>query len=398
MKTSLHFMLPLLFACSAWAQPVTVYDLTVDPDSPNKKVTVTYRLAETASGYADVEVGISSNAGETWSVPAQTFYPGSDVGAGIPANGTARQFVWDARADWNEQYSTQMIVRVTATQQELGSRIYLTVGNDVYRLNTDGSGFALVASGASGTQFIFADMANSKLYMPRWGSGSQVMVFDTLTEGNVQTLFSGPGSDGGQGIAYDPATSNYFVGLYYNGLYVMNPFDGRGWCQLVSSTDLSPTYGLTGQIALDTNNRHVYFRTSYNGWCDQCRSIWRVGYDGAGLTQLVPANGGGALAVDVTGGHIYFSDEPGDGTIKRANLDGSGVVTLATLPSPYSYCSAIELDVPAGKMYISAYEEPNADRKRAVVRLNLDGSGHEVLKGAVPGLEGGFMALFKYLE
>mgnify|MGYP001282352172 FL=1 len=44
----------LLSGMAVQAGPVAVYDVGVVPDSPNKKVTVTYRLAETNTGVANV--------------------------------------------------------------------------------------------------------------------------------------------------------------------------------------------------------------------------------------------------------------------------------------------------------------------------------------------------------
>ncbi len=79
-KLSLGVALLLSIAGFVWAQSVTVYDVGVEPDSPSKKVTVSYRLAETNAGVANVGVEISSDAGSTWTVPADTFYPGSDIG------------------------------------------------------------------------------------------------------------------------------------------------------------------------------------------------------------------------------------------------------------------------------------------------------------------------------
>lgn len=174
------------------------------------------------------------------------------------------------------------------------------------------------------------------------------------------------------------------MGLYYDGVYAMDMNSPGTWTQLVDSAALYPTHGERGQLQIDPVNRHIYFRTPYNGECGECRYIWRVGFDGSGLTKIIPANGGDGLALDLANQKMYFSDRlssgiPGNGTIKRANLDGSSPETLFTLPEPYSFCRSIHLDVDSKKMYLSFYREDTVYRDRAIARANMDGSGFEIL-------------------
>ena len=44
---------------------------------------------------------------------------------------------------------------------------------------------------------------------------------------------------------------------------------------------------------------------------------------------------------------------PVDYTVKRANLDGSAVETLLTIPAPYRLCYSMALDVEHQKMYLN---------------------------------------------
>ncbi len=370
----------LLSGMAVQAGPVAVYDVGVVPDSPNKKVTVTYRLAETNTGVANVGVDISSDAGETWAVPANTYYPGSDVGPGIPADGTLRQIVWDARADWNNQYSTQMLVRINATAEEAQGGIYYVSSTKLYRMNLDGSANTLLYDGLPKSCFMTADEAHNRLLFSTWFSGSAVWTCNVLTGGFASQLLVGPGYSGGQGIAYDPATSTVFAGLYYNGLYAYNEGSAQGWQRIVSAAQLSPMIGQRGQIEVDPAHRHVYFRSAYNGTCDACRWIWRVDYNGSNLTQIIQANGGDAMSLDLVNGKIYFTDEPGNSTIYRCNLDGSGRETVMTVPAPYMFCIALKLDVANNKMYLCLINDDTTWEYRAVSRANLDGSGYEVLQ------------------
>jgi hypothetical protein len=81
------------------------------------------------------------------------------------------------------------------------------------------------------------------------------------------------------------------------------------------------------------------------------------------------------MALDVPSGKIYFGDI-GDGTIRRANLDGSGAEILLTAPHD---TSGIALDLAGGKIYWTEYTSGN------IGRANLDGSGLEII---VAGLNG----------
>ncbi len=192
-------------------------------------------------------------------------------------------------------------------------------------------------------------------------------------------MFSDGPVDGGGGAAIDPVGRRMYVNEGYDGVYEMDIDAPGAWTQLVNSDELYPEQGSRGQVQVDPRTRHVYFRTFYYGICDNCRHIWRVGFDGNGLTRIIPANGGDALAVNLTEGKIYFSDVPGEGTIKRANLDGSNPETLLNVPEPYGTASSIHLDVDNGKVYLNLYDEHTIYRDRAIARMNMDGSEFEIL-------------------
>src|SRR5439155_1668930 len=66
---------------------------------------------------------------------------------------------------------------------------------------------------------------------------------------------------------------------------------------------------------------------------------------------------------------MYWNEFLQDGSILRANLDGTG---LTTLVSGVNNPSSLTLDVPGGKIYLS-------DRTGVISRYNLDGSGRETI-------------------
>jgi len=156
--------------------------------------------------------------------------------------------------------------------------------------------------------------------------------------------------------------------------------DGSHWVQLVTASSLSPLIGQRGQLQIDPVNRQVYFRTAYNGDCGLCRYIYRVDFDGGNLTRIIQANGGDALALDLYGGKMYFSDEPGNYTVKRANLDGTMVETVMSISAPYRFCKFIVLNNGDAKMYLSLVSDVEGGyRGRAIARANMDGTRFEIL-------------------
>ena len=93
---------------------------------------------------------------------------------------------------------------------------------------------------------------------------------------------------------------------------------------------------------------------------------------------LVASAGQGpdGVAVDVAGGHIYWTGmgvpAANDGFIMRSNLDGTNVKTLVPAGGTYTP-KQIKLDLAGGKMYWSDREGMR------VMRANLDGSSIETL-------------------
>jgi hypothetical protein len=93
---------------------------------------------------------------------------------------------------------------------------------------------------------------------------------------------------------------------------------------------------------------------------------------------LVKSAGEGpdGIAVDVAGGHIYWTGmgvpAANDGFVMRSDLDGTNVVTLVPAGGTFTP-KQMKLDVAGGKIYWSDREGMR------VMRANLDGSGIEAL-------------------
>jgi hypothetical protein len=376
-KLCLAGLLSLVSVGVVLAEPVSVYDVSVTPDSPNKKVTVQYRLGESVDRFASVGVNISSNAGESWSVPANTFYPGSDVGSGVAADGSLRTLVWDARADWNNSFSTQMIMRLEATASVLQSQIYFTAGNNLYRMNLDGSAPTVLASGVNGVRALIADPASQMIYMVKWDTGTKVYFYDVAQGGTIGVI-GGTGS-GGQGVAYDPATGHFFCALYYGGLYSLANRGTETWQRIVSPTQLSPLVGIRGNIFCLPSRQQVYFRGSYNGYIEGGTGIWRVNYNGTGLTRLMDGGAHNALALDQAHERMYFSEGQGGEIIKRSSFDGTNVETIYTLNGSYICCTAMSYDDANDKIYMYLLKNAGDSTAVAIARVNSNGTAFEIL-------------------
>src|SRR5262249_32255659 len=117
---------------------------------------------------------------------------------------------------------------------------------------------------------------------------------------------------------------------------------------------LGLVFGGAGQA----RSKFMYFTDSGSG------DIRRANLDGTGLMTLVGGQAGpGGIALDLAGGLIYWTNDGGD--IRRANLDGSGQTILVSgLNRPQS----MALDLAGGLMYWTNFGNGE------IWRAKLDGS------------------------
>ncbi|MBM3860586.1 MAG: formylglycine-generating enzyme family protein [Verrucomicrobia bacterium] len=120
------------------ADPV-VSNVRAAQRSGTKLVDIWYDLSHAQSKTCTVTVAVSTNNGATFDLPAGSF-SGNGFGAGI-APGSNRQIVWNAGADWNGQFSSQVRFRITA-DDVTGSMALIPAGSfamgDTF---TEGSSF-----------------------------------------------------------------------------------------------------------------------------------------------------------------------------------------------------------------------------------------------------------------
>ena len=101
----------LIFAvCDIFANPL-VSNIAVSQRENTKLVDISYDVSFAGGDMVDISCDVSTNAGVSYDVPASSF--SGDYGAGV-STGIDRIIVWNAGVDWNENYSEQMRVRITA--------------------------------------------------------------------------------------------------------------------------------------------------------------------------------------------------------------------------------------------------------------------------------------------
>ena len=134
--------------------------------------------------------------------------------------------------------------------------------------------------------------------------------------------------------------------------------------------------GLAGVLAGRPNLRGVAVDAEHGKlyWLEAGpNAIWRANLDGSGIETVLDglASSPYELALDPSGGKVYWTDYTGTVAIRRANLDGSGVedLVLSGLAQP----AGIALDLAAGKMLWADYV------LGTISRANLDGSAVETL-------------------
>ena len=203
----------------------------------------------------------------------------------------------------------------------IGPRVVFGSATDVLRVRLDGSADRNMGTGAGHMDFAI-DTVNSDCYQARWSAGGTA---DGIYSGNLD-------------------------GLFVRIVQVSQP-----WC-----VDVDPAGG------------KLYWAAANH--------IRRSNLDGSSVQDLpVPVIYPGGpidLAIDPAAGRIYWTEVGVTNFIKRANLDGSGPITLATLPGGGN--PRLALDRTSGRLYWSE------DVMARIRRMNVDGSNAQTL--VTPGI------------
>ena len=241
-------------------------------------------------------------------------------------------------------------------------KIYWTdaIEGKIQRANLDGSGVEDLVTGLVEPAGLALDPVAGKMY---WTDLESTRIRRANLDGsNAQDLVTG--LVGLFGLAVDSGAGK----MYWTAedkIHRAN-LDGTNDEDLVvtTSTDLQPFV-----LALNPGAGRMYWTATEGG------TIRRSNLNGSGVADLVTGLGGPVgLALDPGAGKMYWAAIEG-GKIQRANLDGSGVEDLITgLAGLFS----LAVDSGAGKIYWNVVEEDNVPKSgNKIRRANLDGSGVE---------------------
>jgi len=187
MKTRLLLLSMICaFASSATAAPPDVTNINASQRAGTKLVDVTYNLALDAGQTAFVELWFSPDNGLTF--PVRCTAVSGDVNASVTA-GNAKSVVWNAEADWDQQFTNNGKIRVIATY-----------GNQPSGFAGSGSG----GGGGSGSGSGYGNLNSvpwNPYYEPYSGAGG------ATTWTNYAVPVTDPGPDQTTGTADDITTN-----------------------------------------------------------------------------------------------------------------------------------------------------------------------------------------------
>lgn len=121
-------------------------------------------------------------------------------------------------------------------------------------------------------------------------------------------------------------------------------------------------------------------------WTDYDGGVRRANTDGSNIEYIIVTDPCMGIAIDQSGGKMYFSTQTNEGRdkIQRANLDGTNVEDIVTFTDPLSHPHAISLDLASGKIY---WTDTWFD---IIYRANLNGSEIEKVLTGVGCCANGF--------
>lgn len=238
-----------------------------------------------------------------------------------------------------------------------GIPVYFTDGSAVFRGLVNNLAPVVETLPVTGLQNSYGttfDTVNNHLYISDYDGG---VIYRCQADGTGQVVFQS-GVDAPNALSIDYAESKLYWdtgnGVQRTGLGVTDPTQREDF--------------VTGQandpdgICIDPVGRTLYW-VNYNG------GVWKKNLDGTGEAEIIPGVEGGSLIV--VGNRIFFDQYigPGDIHLKSADLDGGNIAVLATGITRVVYALAYEKT--GQKIYWG-------DRNNGTIqRANLDGSGIE---------------------
>ncbi|MEO5790365.1 PKD domain-containing protein [Gelidibacter sp.] len=249
-----------------------------------------------------------------------------------------------------------------------GTPIYYTDGTKVYQglINTQAPIFTQINGLTTQTSYSMAiDTLHNKLYISDYGANKILRA--NLDGSEVEDFRTG--LDKPIAMAFD----------YQENKIYWNTTTGIQRADLSSNVLTQKEDFVTGQandpdgLAIDLVNRKLY-------WINYDGGVWSKNLDGTGEKEIIPGIEGASIMV--VGDRIYYDEYVGSGDvrIKSANLDGTGITTIAVGISRVVY--GLAYDPYGQKIYWGDRRVNN------MMRANLDGSQAEIYYKATAGTNG----------
>src|SRR5690606_13050911 len=183
----------------------------------------------------------------------------------------------------------------------------------VLRMNLDGSGIEELVTGLSSPYGVAINLAEGKMYIADGPNVSRA----NLDGSGFEKEFIQVAGGAMRAIGFNSKTNLiYFYEVNDEDLYVAKS-DGTGVAVVV---DEAYGYGMF----IDEVNEKIYYDDRNNA------GLMQANLDGSGVVKIASFSGnrgGSGMAVDYKENKIYWS-ETNLGNIKRANLDGTGAETV----------------------------------------------------------------------
>jgi hypothetical protein len=259
--------------------------------------------------------------------------------------------------------STQQVIIKNA--DATGIPVYFTDGSTVYEalINEDAPVVSSIGITTLEDSYGMAlDTVNNKLYITDYDADKILVAnADGSDLHDFRTNAGGP-----DGIAID----------YDNEEIYWDTDDGIRKADMNSAVLTQMVDFVTGQGTEDPEGVSIDPVTGFVFWNTYNAGLWKKNRNGTGLTEIITdfdgaGTGGGGGSSIIIGSRIFYDVyvASGDIHIKSANLDGTGIATVATGISRPVF--ALAYDAVNEKIYWG-------DRTPAVIRrANLDGSGAE---------------------
>jgi len=245
--------------------------------------------------------------------------------------------------------------------------------NNVWRAGLDGSNPTAIVNGQfpnlSKPEGIDLDLANGWMYVAdsggTGGSGSNPsLVRINVAANDIENItLAGKPTD----VALDVFGGKVYWTDADLGTDVWRAdLDGSNHELLISNqfTDLSG-------IALDLVNNKMYLT-------DQAGSVAWANLDGTGIQTLATGGRPSGVAVDSTNNKFYWTDWEGENNVWQADLDGSNATAIIT--SQFSNLNGIDVDPTIGKIYLADTGGfDGIGSSPSIASANLDGSGLSII-------------------